>query len=173
MKNDPGFGRTYGWSHRWLQAPSVRILRKVQKSWARTRKILIQFLVEERENVGAAETHELNSPGFIYAEPEYCSHNYTELTLTSSSWTGLTSCLFFKRDCDEERVNRGILDWINEVWWELVRSGVCQRDADAQTRNGSLLLFKICNITTSRKIASSNEQNNNNNNNNMCVMKLQ
>lgn len=95
MKDDLEFGRTYGWIHRWLQAPSVRILRKVQKSWARTLKILIQFLVEERENVGAAETHELNSTGFIYAEPEYCSHNYTELTLTSSSWTGLTSCFFF------------------------------------------------------------------------------
>lgn len=40
-------------------------------------------------------------------------------------------------------------------------------------RNGSLLLFKICNITTSRKIASTNEQNNNYNNNNVCVIKLQ
>lgn len=31
---------------------------------------------------------------------------------------------------------------------------------------------EICNITTSRKIASSNEQNNSNNNNNsVCVMK--
>lgn len=62
-----------------------------------------------------------------------------------------------------------VLDWITLVQSDCSSEVFVSVDTNAQTGIKSLLPFKICNITTSRKIASTNEQNNINNSYNVCV----
>lgn len=122
LLNDVEFGSTYGWTRHRLQATSGRNLKSREimsknSFWSSSGEGTWKSWSDDPD---AAETHELNSTGFIYAEPEYCSHNYTELTLTSRSWTGLTS--LFKWDCGKKKgwlKDSGLDSW-GLIWTGLV-----------------------------------------------------
>lgn len=96
--------------------------------------------------------------------------HWADLNLKELKWTDLRRAGLKPR---EKGSNGG--SKTGRIWSDVNWSGVAVAQKCLSVSNWrpvgieSLLLFKICNITTSRKIASTKEQNNNNNNKRVCL----